>query len=273
MRWLFFSRARPGGSTTHERVSHPSPSERRVRLAAAVACDAGRPPIDAPVAEASEAVILVTDHQELAVGGPVKEIECGPLIVGEQLPSPLAAVVRRLEAIEIGNAGFDAPPAAIRMTTRSGALVTVHAARLRDASGSGPIVVTIAPATPAERSSLLLAPHGLTPQCRLAKLVLQGRTSGQIVVELCISANTAQDHPKGGVRQGRPAQPTRARQRLDAPVALNESVRRRTSRSLPVIRTWHIGVQTTRGLPDSSAGLDSSDQPKPAVNAETFGSE
>ena len=55
----------------------------------------------------------------------------------------------------------------------------------------------VAPAAPAERSSFLLAAYGLTPaQCRVAKLVLQGRTTGQIVVELCISANTVQDHLK-----------------------------------------------------------------------------
>jgi DNA-binding CsgD family transcriptional regulator len=116
---------------------------------------------------------------------------------------PLAAVVRRLEALEAvepletGEEGVDGSPAAIRMTTRSGALVRVHAARLRDASGRGPIVLTMAPAAPAERSSLLLAAHGLTPaQCRVARLVLQGRTTGQIVVELRISAHTVRDHLK-----------------------------------------------------------------------------
>jgi DNA-binding CsgD family transcriptional regulator len=151
----------------------------------------------AEASEASEAVILVADHVVLAVGGAVEKIEGAPLIVGGQLPLPLAAVVRRLEAIEIGDAGLDAPPATIRMTTRSGSLVTVHAARLHDASGSGPIVLTIAPAAPAERSSLLLAAHGLTPaQCRVANRVLQGRTTSQIVVDLCISAHTVQDHLK-----------------------------------------------------------------------------
>jgi DNA-binding CsgD family transcriptional regulator len=140
----------------------------------------------------------------LAVGGAVDEIETsGALAAGEQLPLPLAAVVHRLEAIEnaTGNSGGDddvgAPPAVIRMKTKSGALVAVHAARLRDAEGNGPIVLTIAPAAPAERSSLLLAAHGLTPaQRRVANLVLQGRTTGQIVVALGISANSVQDHLK-----------------------------------------------------------------------------
>jgi DNA-binding CsgD family transcriptional regulator len=109
----------------------------------------------------------------------------------------LAAVVRRLESTENGDASLDGPPASVRITTSSGVLVTVHAARLRDASGSGPIVLTVAPAAPVERSSLLLAAHGLTPaQCRVARLVLQGHTTGQIVVGLHISAHTVQDHLK-----------------------------------------------------------------------------
>ncbi len=37
----------------------------------------------------------------------------------------------------------------------------------------------------------------LTPaQCGVARLVLQGRTTGQIVIDLCISAHTVQDHLK-----------------------------------------------------------------------------
>jgi len=163
-----------------------------IRRAAAVA---GNPPADV----AEEAVILVADHMVLAVGGAVEEIETvgGPLVAGGPLPVPLAAVVRRLEAIEGGGDDLDAPPAVIRMTTRSGALIAVHAARLRDGGGNGPIVLTVAPAAPGERSSLLLAAHGLTPaQRRVANLVLQGRTTGQIVVALGISAHSVQDHLK-----------------------------------------------------------------------------
>jgi DNA-binding CsgD family transcriptional regulator len=83
------------------------------------------------------------------------------------------------------------------MATRNGTLIAVHAARLQYASGVGPIVLTITPAAPSERSSLLLAVHGLTPaQCRVATLVLQGRTTSQIANCLSISAHTVQDHLK-----------------------------------------------------------------------------
>jgi DNA-binding CsgD family transcriptional regulator len=117
------------------------------------------------------------------------------------------AVVGRLEAIERGV--IDVPPAAVRLTAPSGAVVSVHAARLRDGSGNGPVAVSITPAASSERSSLLLAAHGLTPaQRRVAELVLQGRTTAQVVIELRISAHTVQDHLKAvfdkvGVRSRR----------------------------------------------------------------------
>jgi DNA-binding CsgD family transcriptional regulator len=153
---------------------------------------------DAPADMTAEAVILVAEHTVVAVGGAVDEIETGgPLVVGGQLPLPLAAVVFRLEAIERGDDGLDTPPATIRITTSGGMLVAVHAARLHDATGNGPIVLTIAPAATTERSSFLLAAHGLTPaQRRVANLVLQGRTTSQIVAALGISTHTVQDHLK-----------------------------------------------------------------------------
>jgi DNA-binding CsgD family transcriptional regulator len=69
--------------------------------------------------------------------------------------------------------------------------------------------LTVAPGAAAERVSFLLAAHGLTPaQRRVASLVLQSRTTQQIVIELRISAHTVQDHLKAafdkvGVRSRR----------------------------------------------------------------------
>jgi len=170
------------------------------RFAVSVTADANAP---------SEAVVIIGDHVVMALGGAVEEIDGDPLVVGGRLPVHLDVVVRQLERIETGQAGEGAPPPAIRTTTRSGALVTVHAARLRDASDAGPVVLTIAPSAPGERSSLLLAGYGLTAaQCRVTNLVLQGRHTGQIVVDLQISAHTVQDHLKAifdkvGVRSRR----------------------------------------------------------------------
>jgi DNA-binding CsgD family transcriptional regulator len=160
--------------------------------------------------EGTESVILAENGIVLAVAGEFVGLEDEPLQIGQRLPIPLAAVARRLEAIESSDGGAGTlPPAAIRMTARSGALVTVHASRLRYSSGDGPVVLTVVAADAVERSSFLLAVHGLTPaQCRVAVLVLQGRTTAQIVENLSISPHTVQDHLKAvfdkvGVRSRR----------------------------------------------------------------------
>jgi DNA-binding CsgD family transcriptional regulator len=162
---------------------------------------------DPAATSAPEAVILATRDVVVAVGGAVEQLGWGLIPVGAQLPVPLAMVVHRLEAIESGTATSLA--ATVRINTPAGGLVAVHATRLHEKSGSGPAVLTLAPISSPERSSLLLAACGLTPaQRRVANLVLQGRTTRQILIELHISAHTVQDHLKAvfdktGVRSRR----------------------------------------------------------------------
>ena len=161
-------------------------------------------------AAAGPGLIIVADDHVVALGGAaeywLEQLDCGPALIGDPLPLPLLALARRLHPL---SADLTGPPAAIRLTTSSGALVTVHATRLRDAAGAGSIALAIAPAGNAERASLLLAAHGLTPaQRRVAQLILQGRTTRQIVVQLRISEHTVQDHLKAvfdklGVRSRR----------------------------------------------------------------------
>jgi DNA-binding CsgD family transcriptional regulator len=157
----------------------------------------------------ASAVVLVAGGLVTAVAGTVDDLDLGPAVVGNPPPLVLAALVARLEAVERAGPDEDVPPAVLRTTTRGGALVTIHAARLQGTDGPGPVVVTVGAAAPHDRSSLLLAAHGLTPaQRRVTQLVLQGRTTAQIVVELRISAHTVQDHLKAvfdkvGVRSRR----------------------------------------------------------------------
>jgi DNA-binding CsgD family transcriptional regulator len=192
--WGFLCLHRSGATGFN---SHEMMALRRVAPHAAEAFRRSAVAITTAPASASEAVVLTADHLVLAVAGAVEEIEGDALTVGGRLPMALAAVARRLEAIERGEGGPESPTPAIRMRSRSGALVTVHGSRLDDGSGTGPIVLTIAPATSSARSTLLLAGYGLTPaQCRVATGVLRGWTTGQIVTDLCISAHTVQDHLK-----------------------------------------------------------------------------
>jgi DNA-binding CsgD family transcriptional regulator len=138
----------------------------------------------------SDRVIAMTD----AATGWLEDIGDLVATVGGPVPLPLLAVVRRLEAVEVG---LGDTPAAMRLSTRRGVLLEVHAARLRRAGERGPVVITLAPADARARSGLRLAAHDLTPaQRRVAELVLQGRSTRQMVVELGIGEHTVQDHLK-----------------------------------------------------------------------------
>jgi len=156
-------------------------------------------------------LVIVADDQVVALGGAAEHwlaaLGFQAIAPGDRVPLPLLAVARRLEALEVSGATGPTPSA--RLATTSGELVQLHATRLRDASGTGAIALSIAPADSAQRASLLLAAHGLTPaQRRVAELVLHGCTTRQIVLQLRISEHTVQDHLKAifdklGVRSRR----------------------------------------------------------------------
>jgi DNA-binding CsgD family transcriptional regulator len=156
-------------------------------------------------------LIIAVDDRIVAVGGAaeywLEQLKLGPAAIGAPLPLPFLAATRQLKILETSDPG--GPPAMLRLGTSGGALVTVHATRLRDAAGAGPIALAIAPAGSAERASMLLVAHGLTPaQRRVAQLVLRGHTTRQIALDLRISEHTVQDHLKAvfdkvGVRSRR----------------------------------------------------------------------
>jgi DNA-binding CsgD family transcriptional regulator len=83
---------------------------------------------------------------------------------------------------------------AARLPSKRGGWINVQASRLRGRSQEQ-IVVLLQSATTHDVSSIVLAAHGLTPaQHRVASLVLQGRSTAEIVNTLHISANTLQEH-------------------------------------------------------------------------------
>ncbi len=117
-------------------------------------------------------------------------------IVGEwpndfDVPVPVVAAAARVIAPSI-----DAPveSATARIPTKRGGWISVQSSYLRG-SDSEQVVVLLQPATVHEVSSMVLAAHGLTPaQHRVAALVLQGRSTAEIVATLHISTNTLQEH-------------------------------------------------------------------------------
>ena len=159
----------------------------------------------------AQGLIVALDDRIVALDGAaerwLEELADRPALIGDPLPLPLLAAARRLEKLETGS--FTDPPAAVRLTTSRGLLLSVHATRLRDAAGAGPIALTLALANHTDRAGLLLAARGLTPaQRRVAQLVLRGCTTRQIVADLRISEHTVQDHLKAvfdkvGVRSRR----------------------------------------------------------------------
>jgi DNA-binding CsgD family transcriptional regulator len=82
----------------------------------------------------------------------------------------------------------------IRLRTARGDWVTLYASPMSGPEGARTSLV-LEPAAPLHLASLFLDAHGLTPaQSRVAALVLQGRSTRQIVNELTISAHTVQEH-------------------------------------------------------------------------------
>jgi DNA-binding CsgD family transcriptional regulator len=148
-------------------------------------------------------VIACTDH-----GAEVLESIDGPVGLGDAVPVVLLAVVRRLEMIEHDRAA-PATSASAMVTTRQGTLVEVHASRLVGPPGTHAVALTMMPPSRASLVAHRLASFGFTPaQARVAKLVLGGRSTREIMGELQISQHTVQDHMKAifdrtGVRSRR----------------------------------------------------------------------
>lgn len=108
-----------------------------------------------------------------------------------ELPVAIHAAAAQLRRLHELPTGVAAP--VLRLRTRAGRWLAVHASTLR---GPGEqTAVVIEPATPTQLGSLLLDVHALTPaQQRVTALVLQGRSTREIVSELHLSPHTIQEY-------------------------------------------------------------------------------
>jgi DNA-binding CsgD family transcriptional regulator len=85
----------------------------------------------------------------------------------------------------------------------------VHASWLRGIPGQARITIVLQPASTSETVPLLLSAYSLTPrEAQVAKLVLRGSSTRELVDALHISSYTVQDHLKAvfgkvGVRSRR----------------------------------------------------------------------
>jgi DNA-binding CsgD family transcriptional regulator len=112
-------------------------------------------------------------------------------------PQAVLAVAGWLMALEHAGEGARTRMPRARVQTQSGQWLILHASRLADARGGGPIAVILEPAAPAEIAPLVLQAYGLTDrEAQVARLILQGRSTAEIVDRLSISALTVQQHLK-----------------------------------------------------------------------------
>ncbi|MDQ6851370.1 MAG: helix-turn-helix transcriptional regulator [Actinomycetota bacterium] len=86
----------------------------------------------------------------------------------------------------------------LRLRTKAGQWIVLHASRLSGPHGDGgQIAVIIEPATPTEVAAVIMRAYGLTERERaVTGLLCTGRSTAQITAELWISPNTLQDHLK-----------------------------------------------------------------------------
>ena len=125
------------------------------------------------------------------------------------LPLPVYAVVARLHALERDQRQASGDIPSVRLRSRAGRWLTLHASRLSNPAVPQQIAVIIEVATPNDIAPFVLLAYGLTArEQEIALLVLKGRSTDEISVRLCISALTVQQHLKAifdkvGVRSRR----------------------------------------------------------------------
>ncbi len=117
---------------------------------------------------------------------------------GEPGRGPLAFAIPALLARLVGDETDDSPSAgSVRLRTRSGRWVAVHASPMAGLGEGRHVAVVIEPAKPAELAPVILLAHGLTRrEGQVAQLTLQGKTNKIVARELRISEHTVEDHLK-----------------------------------------------------------------------------
>ena len=112
-----------------------------------------------------------------------------------EAPQAVRAVAARLWALERGEDTPGTRMPRVRIRTRAGDWVVLHAARLSGADGGTAVILERA--QPLEVAPLILQAYALTErEAGVTELVLRGLATGEIAAALAISALTVQQHLK-----------------------------------------------------------------------------
>jgi DNA-binding CsgD family transcriptional regulator len=166
----------------------------------------------APATDGPGLLLLAEDHSIIATT-PSAELllnEISDWSPNSALPLAIHAVVAKLRVLEHGSQprASSAIPR-VRLRTRAGRWVTLHASRLSSPDSAGQIAVMIELATPNDIAPFVLQGYALTArEQEVATLVLKGHSTEAIAAALVITTLTVQQHLKAifdkvGVRSRR----------------------------------------------------------------------
>ncbi len=114
-----------------------------------------------------------------------------------ELPQVVRAVALRLIALERSSDARPELVPRVRVRSRTGRWVVLHASRLAGPGAAGQIAVILHLAHPVEVAPLILQAYGLTArEAEVAGLVLRGLSTDQAGAEMVISPLTVQQHLK-----------------------------------------------------------------------------
>jgi DNA-binding NarL/FixJ family response regulator len=129
------------------------------------------------------------EHWLDEIGGSLDEARPG-------LVSPVVAAVARARSVA---AGHDRGPARLRLQSRAGRWLVIHASCLQSIDGSvSSTAVVIEPAKSAEIAPIIVTAYGLTPrEQEITKAVARGLATPELAEALHLSAHTVRDYLKG----------------------------------------------------------------------------
>ncbi len=143
-------------------------------------------------------VLVVAEDGSLVATTEVGERWLWELDDGDPGRGPLAVAVQALltRVVSSETEAASAVPR-VRLHTRSGRWVAVHASPMAGLGEGRHVAVVIEPAKPAELAPIILLAHGLTRrEGQVAQLALQGKTNKGVAHALRISEHTVEDHLK-----------------------------------------------------------------------------